>query len=75
MKIEKIENGFRVALDEATSMEISDKTLITFIEAEDLNQMYIVDELITVCPVNLLKDNYHNVIELWVAKQEENYAV
>ena len=72
MKIEKITNGFRVALDETVSMDVSDKTLVDFIQSEGLNQMYIVDELITVCPVNLLKDNYHNIIELWM---EVSYAV
>lgn len=67
--ITKIENGYKVT--EGNEVQIlTDKELIQFIKDEELNFAYInaPDELTEVCPVNLLADNYNNIINLYLER-------
>lgn len=67
--ITKIENGYKVT--EGNEVQIlTDKELIQFIKDEELNLTYLnePDELTEVCPVNLLADNYENIIHLYLER-------
>lgn len=67
--IEKVKGGYRITEGNEVNL-LSDAELVKFIKDEELNFSYIngPDDLTEVCPVNLLADNYENIINLYLER-------